>query len=83
MHGYERFESTAAGANAVVTLVTGGGGGALGDVNANTSRTYCNERVSSGAFFHAAIFEITPGQLAATIIDEQGNVRDQFQHAVP
>jgi hypothetical protein len=78
MHGYERFETPG------LTVVTvGGGGGALGDVNANTSRTYCNERVASGAFFHAAIFEITPGQLAATIIDEQGNVRDQFQHAVP
>ena len=60
MHGYERFETPG------LTLVTaGGGGGAIGDVNANTTRTYCNQRVASGAYFHAVMFEITPGSLPA------------------
>jgi hypothetical protein len=78
MHGYERFETPG------LTLVTaGGGGGAIGDVNANTTRTYCNQRVASGAYFHAVMFEITPGQIAGTVIDDQGNTRDSFQHAVP
>jgi hypothetical protein len=78
MHGYERFEIPG------LTLVTaGGGGGALGDVNANTSRSYCNERVASGAFFHAEQFEIGPGTLSCTVVDDQGNVRDSFSHTVP
>jgi hypothetical protein len=78
MHGYERFETTG------LTIVTAaGGGGAIGDVNQNTSRSYCNLRVASGGFFHGVIFDVTPGQLAGTVIDDQGTVRDSFQHAVP
>jgi hypothetical protein len=78
MHGYERFETPG------LTLVTtGGGGGAIGDVNQNTSRTYCNERVASGAWFHAMLFTIAPGMLSATVVDDQGNVRDRFAHPVP
>jgi hypothetical protein len=78
MHGYERFET------AGLTLVTAaGGGGAIGNVNANTSRPYCNKRVASGGFFHGVVFDVTPGQLSAKVIDDQGAVRDQFQHAVP
>ncbi len=78
MHGYERFETPG------LTLVTtGGGGGNINDVNANTSRSYCHQRVASGPFYHAMMFEITPGQISAKAIDDQGNVRDQFQHAVP
>jgi hypothetical protein len=78
MHGYERFVTPGL---TVVTL--GGGGGAIGDVNASTTRSYCNERVASGAFYHAGLFEITPGKLAATIIDDQGNTRDTFSLVVP
>ncbi len=78
MHGYERFETPG------LTVVTvGGGGGAIGDVNAGSTRSYCNERVASGGFYHAALFEITPGQLSATVVDDQGNTRDTFSHAVP
>jgi hypothetical protein len=78
MHGYERFETTG------LTIVTAaGGGGAIGNPDQNTSRSYCNLRVASGGFFNGVIFDVTPGQLAGTVIDDQGNVRDSFQHAVP
>jgi hypothetical protein len=78
MHGYERFET------AGLTIVTAaGGGGAIGDVNQNVSRSYCSQRVASGGFFHGVIFDVTAGQLAGTVIDDQGVVRDQFAHPVP
>lgn len=78
MHGYERFTTPG------LTLVTvGGGGGAINDVNMNTSRSYCNERTASGGFFHAALFEIVPGMLSAKVIDDQGNTRDTFSLTVP
>ncbi len=78
MHGYERFEIPG------LTLVTAaGGGGALGNVNANTSRSYCNERVSSGAFYHGDVFTISPGMMSMEAIDDHGAVRDAFSHAVP
>jgi len=84
MHGYERFEVPASGQNAALTLVTaGGGGGAIQYPSQNISRSYCNQRVVSGAWFHAALFEIAPGQLSCKIVDDQGNVRDQFAHLVP
>ena len=78
MHGYERFETPG------LTIVTAaGGGGAIGNVDANMSRNYCSQRVASGGFFHGVIFDVTAGQFAGTVIDDQGNVRDQFAHAVP
>ena len=78
MHGYERFEIPG-----LTVVTTGGGGGAINDVNQNTSRAYCSQRVVSGPWFHAMLFTITPGQLSAIVIDDQGNTRDSFQHAVP
>jgi hypothetical protein len=53
MHGYERFEFPN-----ITYVTTGGGGGALGNVDANTARTYCSSRVASGAFFHATILDV-------------------------
>jgi len=82
MHGYERFETMNGGST--LTLVTAaGGGGIIGDVNQNTSRSYCSSRVASGAFFNGVLIDITAGQLSGTTIDDQGKVRDQFTHAVP
>ena len=78
MHGYERFETAG-----LTILTAAGGGGAIGDVNANTSRSYCNLRVASGGFFHGVILDVTPGMLTGTVIDDKGAVRDSFQHAVP
>jgi len=78
MHGYERFEIPG------LTLVTsGGGGGALGNIDGNISRSYCNERVASGAFFHGDVFTVSPGMISMQAIDDKGVIRDSFSHAVP
>ena len=45
--------------------------------------TVGNMRVASGGFFHGVVFDVTPGQIAGTVIDDQGTVRDSFQHPVP
>jgi hypothetical protein len=78
MHGYERFVTPT-----LTEIVTGGGGGALGDVNANSTRSYCNERVASGLFYNAVYFEILPGMLTGKVVDDQGNTRDTFSMSVP
>jgi hypothetical protein len=78
MHGYERFETPTR------TIVTAaGGGGLIGNPNANTSRSYCGERVASGGFFSSTVFDVTAGQLAGSTIDDQGVVRDSFTRVVP
>lgn len=79
MHGYERFETP----NGVTYVTTAGGGGNIKDVNANTSRAYCNQRVASGPYYHAMIFDVTTGTLTGTAIDGDGATKDTFTHAVP
>ncbi len=78
MHGYERFDFPN------ITYVTSaGGGGRMGDVNANVTRPYCNARVASGAYFHGLVVDITKGKLSAQAIDDQGVVKDSFEKVVP
>jgi acid phosphatase type 7 len=78
MHGYERFEL---GDFTYVTAA--GGGGAMGNVDENITRPDCGKRKASGGFFHAVVFDVTPGKLAGTVIDDKGAVRDAFEKAVP
>ncbi len=89
MHGYERFAFPG-----ITYVTTAGGGGAIGNPSANTSRSYCNARVASGGFFHATIVDVAAeaagaadggggSTLTGTVIDDQGAVRDTFQLAVP
>ena len=78
MHGYERFEY-----NGITFVTSAGGGGRMGDVNANTSRTYCNTRVASGPFFHGVVLDIATGAITGNTIDDQGAVRDTFMKNVP
>lgn len=78
MHGYERFEL-----GELTYITSAGGGGVIGNVDENISRPYCVDRVASGAFRHAVIFDVTAGQLAGTAIDDQGVVRDSFTKVVP
>ena len=78
MHGYERFEL------GKLTYVTAaGGGGALGNVDANKDNPECVDRKASGNFFHTVFFEVSKGQLKGTATDDHGVVRDTFTKVVP
>jgi hypothetical protein len=78
MHGYERFEL-----GPITYLTTGGGGGALGNVDENIDRPECAMRLASGAFRHAVILDVAAGALTGTVIDDEGMTRDSFTKMVP
>jgi hypothetical protein len=80
MHGYERFE-----VGDVTHVTTAGGGGSIGDVNANVANYPADVplRVASGPYYHAMVFTIDATTLHGEAIDESGAVRDTFDHAVP
>lgn len=77
MHGYERFDF-----GNITYVTTGGGGGALGDVNKNMSNPYCDKRVASGRFFHATILDVG-ATLKGTVIDDHGVTQDTFELTLP
>jgi hypothetical protein len=65
MHGYERFDFPG-----ITYVTTAGGGGNMGNPDANTSRPYCGSRVASGAFFHATIVDVSAsGAEDAGVVD--------------
>jgi hypothetical protein len=78
MHGYERFLI-----DGITYVTSAGGGGLLGNVDGNTSRAYCNQRIASGPWYHAVIADIASaadgGTIHAQAIDRDGQVRDEFQ----
>jgi 3',5'-cyclic AMP phosphodiesterase CpdA len=78
VHGYERFEL-----GDVTYLTTGGGGGALGNVDANLDRPECAMRAAAGNFFHAVVLDVAQGRLSGRAIDDAGVVRDTFEKSVP
>jgi hypothetical protein len=78
MHGYERFEL-----GSLTYITTAGGGGALGNVDANITRDICASRKASGNFFHTVLFEVTAGQIKGTVTDDHDAVRDTFTEVVP
>jgi acid phosphatase type 7 len=78
MHGYERFEL-----GPITYLTSGGGGGAIGNVDENITRPECPMRLASGPYKHAVILDVAAGELQGTAIDDQGTVRDTFTKIVP
>ena len=78
IHGYERFEI-----DGITYVTTGGGGGLIGDMDANISRAECGMRKVSGGFFHAMDVVIEGSTLSATVIDDNGATRDAFTVALP
>ena len=78
IHGYERFEI-----DGITYVTTGGGGGRIGNIDANISRAECGMRKVSGGFFHAMDVVIEGKTLSAKVIDEEGAIRDSFTVAFP
>lgn len=77
MHGYERF--TVPLTSRDLTYVTsGGGGGAIGNVDENIDREFCNQRVASGAFNQALWVQVTESEIKAQAIDQTGAAKDDF-----
>ncbi len=85
MHGYERFEiPMQSDPTKTVTFMTvAGGGGAIGNVDENSTRAYCNKRVSSGGFRFATVFKVGATTLDEQTIDSDNKLRDSFSKAVP
>ncbi len=80
MHGYERFTS-----GNVVYIVSGGGGGLIGDVSAavNERPEEAALRDAFAAKFHAMLFEVGPESIEAAAIDENGDSIDTFSVPLP
>jgi hypothetical protein len=83
MHGYERFE-----VGDITYVTTAGGGGVIGDVNANVPNYPMDVplRVAAAPAYHAMIFDVAPvgasTMLHGRAIDELGRVIDEFTHLV-
>jgi hypothetical protein len=77
MHGYERFDF-----GNITYVTSAGGGGAIGDVNANIGRSYCAQRVASGPIFHATVLDIDTA-ITGSAIDPTGAVRDNYTITIP
>ncbi|HTJ84371.1 MAG TPA: metallophosphoesterase [Polyangiaceae bacterium] len=81
MHGYERFLTE----NSLTYVVSGGGGGLIGDVDANVD-TYPEDaalRQASAAKFHTMRLEITSTTLEGTAVGEDGGALDTFSIPLP
>lgn len=78
VHGYERFE-----ADGITYVTTGGGGGALAQIDQNASRAECAMRKSAGAYFHAVDFVAEGKQITGKAIDEKGALQDTFTVTLP
>ena len=78
MHGYERFEL-----GEITYVTSGGGGGAMGNVDENKARGYCDKRVASGPWFHGTLVEIDKDKLTGTVVDQNGIVLDTFSRQLP
>ncbi len=81
MHGYERFEVP----NGLTYVTCAGGGGVIGDVNANVA-TYPADaalRVAASDRYSACLYTVTTGMLSSKVLAEDGTLIDQFDKVVP
>jgi predicted phosphodiesterase len=80
MHGYERFDI-----NGTLALVSGGGGGIIGDVNANAidRPDLTQKRQAAVAAYNYLDLEIEPGLLHGRAIGIDGRPIDSFDWQVP
>ncbi len=77
-HGYERFVF-----GDLTYVVTGGGGGLMGDPDENKDRPECASRVASAAKYHAITFKLEGKSIGADVIDLKGESLDTFEIAMP
>jgi len=81
MHGYERFVTE----NELTYVVSGGGGGVIGDVNENVA-TYPEDaalRVASASDNHALRIDVGTASIEGAAIDPVGQVLDTFSIPLP
>ncbi len=80
MHGYERFE-----VQGLTYVVSGGGGGLLGDVDMNltTRPEEAKIRVVGKREYNALLVEIGPTSITANAVNDQGVTIDSFTHPTP
>ncbi|HEY4119872.1 MAG TPA: metallophosphoesterase [Byssovorax sp.] len=78
MHGYERFDF-----GDITYVTSAGGGGLIGDVDENTSRDYCAERVASGPWFHGLIVDVGATTLTGQAVSNDGTIVDSFTIDLP
>lgn len=77
-HGYERFVF-----GDLTYVVTGGGGGLMGDPDENKDRPECASRVASAAAYHGVTFKLEGKKIAAKVIDLKGVTIDTFAITQP
>lgn len=81
MHGYERYFTE----NSLTYIVSGGGGGLVGDIDANVA-TFPEDaalRVAKAASFHLMHFEVTTTSLEGAALDPTGAELDAFSVPLP
>ena len=79
MHGYERFDFP----TGPTYMTVAGGGGVMGNVDENTERSYCGDRVASGPIFHAVIFDVSDTEVSLDVVDDEGSIVDSFTRPIP
>lgn len=79
MHGYERFQFD----SGPTYITTGGGGGLIGDVDENLTRSYCKSRAAAEDAYHAVLFDVGATEVAGRAIDRDGTVIDTFTATTP
>jgi hypothetical protein len=85
MHGYERFEVPLESdpTRSMTYLTAAGGGGALGDVNANSDRATCGWRKAAADKFHGVVLSVDSAGISGQAILEDGSVEDEFSQSTP
>jgi hypothetical protein len=80
MHGYERFES-----GALVYVTSGGGGGAMGDIDANVEARPDEAalRVAASDVKHMTVLDVTASSIDVRAVDAAGGTLDSFSVPLP
>ncbi len=80
MHGYERFES-----GGLVYVTSGGGGGAMGDIDANVMARPDEAalRLASSSVKHMTVLDVTESSIEVRAVAVDGAALDAFSVPLP